>query len=199
MITTIIFDIGEVITFSHFKEIYKNFALKTGASPEFITEYHMNNWDENLLGNIPLTQFWQDLGADSTIPTADLPKIWLEEALKIRELNIDLLDIIEKLRSHYKVGSLTNLTPSRKMVDEHQKIFSHFEFNVLSCDEHIKKPDPAFYKLGLERAGCSPAEALLVDDKERNTIAAENLGWHTIIFKNNTRLLTDLEQIGIKV
>lgn len=197
MITTILFDIGGVITFSHFRQLYINFAQAANINPDFVMEYHMTNWDDLLLGNISGEQFWRDLAKLSANPDQDFAGIWIKEALAIREINTELLDAIKELRKQYKVGSLTNLSFSRMMVDETQNIFSHFDFNILSCIEHLKKPDPAFYQLALDKTKAEPSQVIFIDDRERNTAAAESLGMHGIIYTDNGQLEQDLQKFGI--
>jgi HAD superfamily hydrolase (TIGR01509 family) len=112
-------------------------------------------------------------GAD---PTLDLQTIWMEEGIKNRQINEELIDIIEKLRENYSVGVLTNLTFSRKILDEEMNLYSHFDYVALSCVEHLKKPDHAFYQLALKRAGVKTQEAIYIDDKESCTTPAEEIG-----------------------
>jgi epoxide hydrolase-like predicted phosphatase len=197
MIKAIIFDIGGVITFTDFQTLYTNFANRVGISADFVSQYHKDNWTENLLGNITLEQFFQimkDAGAKEGL---DLKAIWLEEALKIRRVNNELLDIIAKLRKNYIVGVLSNLTPSRLMMDEHMSLYNHFEFVVLSCKEHLKKPDPKFYELALHKAKVRAEEAVFVDDKESNVIAAREMGFKDILYTDNHKFVDDIKKLGV--
>ena len=51
----------------------------------------------------------------------------------------------------------------------------------------VAKPDPAFFESITDWAGVSPAATLLVDDSEKNVIAAHELGWQTFHFTDETR------------
>jgi len=201
MIKTIIFDIGGVITHSDFKAIYSGFAERIGIPPEFVIEYHKIHLDDLLLGNITLDGFWTDMRKAGGNPNLDYAKIWIEEGVKHRRVNKELLDIIGQLRKHYSVGTLTNLTPLRELIDLEMHLYSHFDFSAFSFREHVKKPDPAFYELALKRARTEPEEAIFIDDKEQCTIGAEAVGMKSIlyVYPDNAKLLLDLKKLGISI
>jgi putative hydrolase of the HAD superfamily len=201
MIKTIIFDIGEVVVKSDFKAIYSNFGKRIGLGPDFVVEYHNEKFHELLTGIINLEQFWKDMVDAGANPKLDFEKIWLEEGMKNREVNNELLSIIKELRKKYSVGVLTNLTPSRLILDEKIGLYSHFDYTVLSCKEGIRKPNPEFYKLALKVVSVKPEEAVFVDDKESCIKSAEEVGMKTILYAypNNTKLLEDLEQLGVSI
>ena len=48
---------------------------------------------------------------------------------------------------------------------------------MVSCEEHIIKPDPAIYATLTERYGLDPAETLFIDDRKENIEAAIAQGW----------------------
>ncbi len=201
MIKTIIFDIGGVVVQSDFKAIYSGFARRIGLAPEVVINYHKDHLDALLLGDIGLDKFWQDFREAGGSQTLDYPSIWFEETMKNRKTNIELLAIIEQLRKSYSVGALTNLTASRLMVDEKTGLYSHFDYAVLSCNEHIKKPDPIFFQVALLRASVQPAESVFCDDKEALIKSAEDIGMKGIfyIYPDNVTLLKKLRGFGISI
>jgi len=200
-IKTIIFDIGGVVVHSDFEAVYSNFAKRVGLPPEFVIGYYKEKVQDLLLGNISLEQFWKDMISAGADPKLDLRNIWIEEGTKNREVIKELLGIIKELRKKYSVGVLTNLTPTRLILDEKMDLYSHFDYAVLSCKEHLKKPDPAFYFLALKAASAEPEEAIYVDDKESCTAPAEELGIKSIlyVYPDNTKLLESLTKLGVSV
>jgi epoxide hydrolase-like predicted phosphatase len=198
---TIIFDIGGVVVRSDFRAIYSGFAKRIGLASEIVVNYHKDHLDALLLGDIDLNEFWQDFRETGGNPNLDYSSIWFEEAIKNRGMNVELLAIIERLKRKYSVGALTNLTASRLMVDEKTGLYSHFDYAVLSCREHIKKPDPKFFQLALSRASAKPEEAVFVDDKESLTGSAEGIGMKSIIYSypDNATLLEKLRELGVSI
>jgi HAD superfamily hydrolase (TIGR01509 family) len=196
MIKLIMFDIGGVITHTDFQKLYSDFATRIGVSSKFVIDYHKENLNDLLLGNKTLDNFWEDMKKES-LKELDYQQIWLEEALKIRQVDNELLDIIDKLREKHKVCTLTNLTASRLIIDQAQKLYPHFDANLLSCVEHLKKPDPEFYQLALSKFSVTPKETLFVDDKENHIKAGEGVGIRGIIYLNKNKLLEELTKFGV--
>jgi HAD superfamily hydrolase (TIGR01509 family) len=80
-------------------------------------------------------------------------------------------------------------------------LYSHFDYAVLSCDEHFKKPDPAFYQIALSRANVQPADAVFIDDREEFIVAADRIGMKGIIYSypNNDALIEKLKESGVVI
>lgn len=57
-----------------------------------------------------------------------------------------------------------------------QPIFDRFANIIVSGTEKMMKPDPAIYRLAIERFGIDPAGALFVDDVAANVAGAESVG-----------------------
>ena len=72
-----------------------------------------------------------------------------------------------------------------------------FEEVVDSSAEGIRKPDPAIYRLALERlGGLAPQETVFLDDAISNVEAARNLGIYGIHVKENpTPAMEELAQV----
>jgi 2-haloacid dehalogenase len=72
-----------------------------------------------------------------------------------------------------------------------------FEGIVISGDVGASKPDPAIYRVLVERYGLTPATTALVDDTEPNVLVAAELGFRAIRFEGAPRLRTDLRGLGL--
>mgnify|MGYP000874017484 CR=1 FL=1 len=68
---------------------------------------------------------------------------------------------------------------------------------VVSGQEHLTKPDPAIFRVLLERYGLDAAGVLLVDDSPANTDAAAALGLATHLFRGAGCLRADLTDRGL--
>ncbi len=84
-------------------------------------------------------------------------------------------------------------------MDQDLKLYDHFDYSVLSCKEHLKKPDPEFYKIALAKADVRPEEAVFIDDKEKCITAARELGMKGILYSGNAKLVEELEKVGVFV
>lgn len=198
MIKTIIFDIGGVVIGTDFMSLFNNFAKRTGANPEFVREYNKIYKDQLLLGSITMDDFWKAMITAGANPALDLKTIWVEEGLKASVTNNELIALIKVLRTNYSVGTLTNVSWSREIIDEAKKLYDNFDYKVMSCVEHLIKPNPKIYKLALERAEVNPEEAIFVDDRDKFMLAAQEMNIHAIHYRNYEQLVQELTALGVE-
>jgi putative hydrolase of the HAD superfamily len=64
----------------------------------------------------------------------------------------------------------------------------NFDDVVLSGDHGVRKPDPAIFRLVLDRLGLAAEQCVFVDDSEENLQAASDLGM-TIVFSLDERVV----------
>lgn len=55
-------------------------------------------------------------------------------------------------------------------------IFDHFRDIVVSGTVGLSKPDPAIFRLAIDRFGIDPAESLFIDDNADNCAASDSVG-----------------------
>ncbi len=72
-----------------------------------------------------------------------------------------------------------------------------FDVLIWSYQWHMAKPDPAIYRLCLDKLGICPEETLFLDDKLANVEAAHALGMKAIQFTTIDRLRKDLIAQGM--
>ena len=68
---------------------------------------------------------------------------------------------------------------------------------VVSGDERILKPDPAIYRLLLDRNGLAASSCVFIDDSEKNVRGAEAVGMKAIHFTTPQALRADLAGMGL--
>lgn len=78
-----------------------------------------------------------------------------------------------------------------------QPIFDHFRDVVVSGEEKLTKPDPAIYRLALDRFGLAAGEGLFVDDSLPNVEAARANGFHAHHFVDAPTLRAELEALNL--
>jgi FMN phosphatase YigB (HAD superfamily) len=76
-------------------------------------------------------------------------------------------------------------------------VLRYFTGFVLSHEVHLAKPDPAIFRLALDRAGVEPDEALFVDDLAVNVEAAQGLGIDAFQFLNLDQFVGELKKRGL--
>ncbi|MBL8031549.1 MAG: HAD-IA family hydrolase [Candidatus Doudnabacteria bacterium] len=200
MIKALIFDVSGVLTHARFPHAFEAFAHKINLPSDLVADYFKNDLEKQLLGQSNLHDIYVSLSEklDEISETAFKEK-WVSTIAEITTINEDLLGWIDTWRKAYTCGILTNNTEGRGIFDQHIQLHSHFDFALESYKEHIKKPNPEFFKLGLQYAKCAPNEALYVDDQQRHVDAAISVGMQGILFTNNEQLRQDLISHGIKI
>jgi 2-haloacid dehalogenase len=76
-------------------------------------------------------------------------------------------------------------------------MFDRFRGFVVSGEERMMKPDPAIYRLALERFGLAPGSAVFIDDVPANVDAARDNGFHAIHFTGADELEARLAELGL--
>ena len=77
-----------------------------------------------------------------------------------------------------------------------QPVFDRFRDIVVSGTEKLMKPDPAIYRLAIERFGIDSAGALFIDDVAKNIEGAESVGIAAHLFVDAATLECELVARG---
>jgi len=109
--------------------------------------------------------------------------------------NHELLGYLRSLRERgVRLALLTNnvrewepLWRAKLPVDE------LFEVVVDSAFVGMRKPDPAIYRLTLERLGLAPEACVFVDDTDVNVTAARELGMRAVQFRSTDQAIAEIE------
>lgn len=133
-----------------------------------------------------LTLIGKDLGMDE----AEVKK----EFQSYYRLNTPLLDWIKQRKGQgdYLFCLLSNCCEG--LIDEVYSsidLHDYFDEIVLSYKERLIKPDPAIYKLALERSQKHGQfeEAYMIDDQSKNIEGAKKAGLKAIIFTGNETVI----------
>ncbi len=78
-----------------------------------------------------------------------------------------------------------------------QPVFGHFRDILVSGTEKLAKPDPAIYRLALERFGLAADETLFIDDRPDNIAGAEGVGIAGHVFEDEPTVRQWLQGYGI--
>ena len=72
-----------------------------------------------------------------------------------------------------------------------------FEAVIVSGQERLVKPDPAIFRLLIDRHGVEPARTAFIDDAAVNVESAQSLGFRAIRFTDARALRHDLVSLGL--
>jgi epoxide hydrolase-like predicted phosphatase len=194
MIKAIIFDFGRVITAQKPLSLFRSYEIELGLDPDTVNSIMFDSqaWQDALLGRKTTEEFWHLIGPELGLNTADEVNHFRRRYHADEAINEAVLDLIRKLRGHYKLAILSNAPPdlTRWLADWEMRDL--FEVVFCSGDEGMIKPDPAAFELTLERLGVEPGEAVFIDDTPEHVEAARKLGIQGIIFTTVAALKDDL-------
>jgi putative hydrolase of the HAD superfamily len=77
------------------------------------------------------------------------------------------------------------------------KLREAFSIFLSSCYLGVRKPDEKIYQLALGITQRSPAESVVIDDRNINVEAAARLGVHVIHYQNPEQLAAELGRLGV--
>ncbi|PWC56816.1 HAD family phosphatase [Azospirillum sp. TSO22-1] len=199
-IRAVVFDIGNVLIEWDPRHLYREFFddqdalmedfLSTVCTPAWNLELDRGqSWDEGvaaLVAEYPdcaeliraYRERWHDMVPGEIPGTPEL----LEE-LKARGVPLYALSNF----SREKYVETRERYPS----------FDLFDGLVISGEVRLVKPDPAIWRLLLERYGLDPAAVLYIDDLVENCAVAEGLGMRTHRFSGAAKLRAELEERGV--
>ncbi|HVQ44392.1 MAG TPA: HAD-IA family hydrolase [Candidatus Saccharimonadia bacterium] len=130
---------------------------------------------------------------------ADLPEAAVRSEFVIHGVaHQGLVEYIRHLRRRgLKTAILSNATTALYAEVVRQRLARLFDVVLCSEEAGATKPDPRIFEQTLERLGVSPAQALLVDDREYNVAGAEAAGLAGIHYDGLTKLRAELIARGI--
>ena len=82
----------------------------------------------------------------------------------------------------YKLYVLSNMSLEFIEFLRKTEVYKYFDGEVVSCEEHVVKPDAEIYRRLVERYGLDVSETLFIDDRKENVEAARNEGWEGFNF-----------------
>ena len=202
MINTIIFDLGSVLIDWNPNHLYDKIFTDKAEQEAFLANICTPDWNEE-----------QDAGRSLAEGTELLVKQYPEQEENIRAFYgrwremlggpiQGTVDIFKQLKESgkYKIYALTNWSAETLDIAKSEYDFlGWFDGMAVSGLEKTRKPFPDFYQILFDRFNINPAEALFIDDNQRNILAAEKLGLPSIHFKSAEELKDVLIQKGILI
>ncbi len=190
MIKTIIFDMGMVVIKNNWEKISKNVEKKyhittqisSSGNKKAIKEYEKTN-----TGKSSFKKVLELLGAEKK----DIPKIikaYKIEYKKHKVINKKLLELIKKLKGHYKIICLTDTNKLHHEANNEIGLFKDFDKIFASHIQKIRKENPRTFKKLLKQLKIEPQETLFIDDNEKNIKNAKSIGINVILYKKFPRI-----------
>lgn len=181
-IKNVVFDLGGVV----FARDPRKFE------PEFIKFFSYINlpemphfWEEYDRGVVSYDETIEALAAYNACDRELAEKNLKHSILMQEEIPATKSLIAELKAARYKLYVLSNMSLEFIEFLRQKEVYRHFDGEVVSCVEHVVKPDAEIYRRLESRYGLNPAETLFIDDRPKNTEAARACGWRGFDFDHH--------------
>ncbi len=200
-IKNIVFDFGGVVMDWDPRYLYKDYFNDDEKMEWFLSNITTSEWNAEQDRGRPLqeatdwliTQYpdWEKeiklfYGSWTTMLKGEIP----QHVTVLRAL----------ANTSYELYGLTNWSQETiHHAYDNYDFFKLFEGKiVVSGDEKLIKPDPAIWKVLLNRYDLKAEESVFIDDNIKNIEVAHSLGFKTVHLLEDTDLRTELEKLGIQ-
>jgi putative hydrolase of the HAD superfamily len=159
-----------------------------------------------MTGNLSWDGFWREVLAPAGIvDPVEIARFADAVFAGGERIHPEMMALLHELKGRYKLAVLSNASwteeeLSRLMVEEYG-LPADFLFDavITSASAGVVKPDPAIFRLALERLGVAPEEAIFTDDLASFTAAAAAVGLRTFTFTGPAGLRHFLRRHGVEV
>ena len=196
----IIFDYGMVLTGPQDPESHAALLRITGLPLDrFETLYWADRhaYDEGKLTGLA---FWQKFAREAGLhlSPATIDELNHLDARMWTTQNPAMVAWQQQIKQHGLLTAILSNMGDNVLANLQREFLWIHNFDVLvwSFQHLMAKPDPAIYRLVLEKLNVQPGEALFLDDKLVNIKAAQALGMHAIQFSTVDRLRSELIALG---
>lgn len=199
MITTIIFDIGNVLADFTWKEHFESFGYdKTMVERIAAATVLSPIWNEYDRGILSDQEIMAGMIENDPEIEKDIRKVLADVKTIVRRNDYAIPWIKELKEKGYRCLYLSNFSRKAEAECAHALDFIPFlDGGILSYQDKVIKPMPEIYQILIDRYHLKPEECVFLDDTLRNLEGAEKFGIHTIHFQNQAQAIEELRKLGV--
>jgi putative hydrolase of the HAD superfamily len=159
--------------------------------------YEGDLWPALSVGQLLESEYWRELGTrvgrrDPETLRRVLRPIW--EPLVVDRC---VLALARELRARVRVALLSNATLELERQIEALELSDLFDPVINSARVGLRKPEPEVFRYALDVLQTPANRVLFIDDKERNTTVAQELGMPAIVFDTAANLTRALDSYDL--
>jgi putative hydrolase of the HAD superfamily len=196
MINTVIFDIGMVLVYFRWRELFADLGF-TGEKFEIIANATVKNpwWETFDKGGMTVEEIVEKYAESAPEYKEDIAKIYEHTGEFVTLYDYTIPWIRELKEKGYKVYILSNWSEPvfEANKDTHLCFLPETDGVVMSYRERMIKPHREIYELICNRYDIDPKCAVFLDDNAKNIEGAKDFGLNAIHFKNYEQAKAELD------
>lgn len=200
MITTIIFDIGNVLVDFNWKEYIASFGFSKEVQEKLAKATMLSReWDEFDRGVLEIEDIIRKFVKNDSTVEKEIRMICenVHDMLGRKDYAIPWIQDLKK--KGYGVYYLSNFSRKAEVECAHTLDFlPYMDGGILSYQEKVIKPEPEIYQILIDRYHLIPDQCVFMDDKPENCEGAKRAGMHTIVFTTKEEAEKELCKLGVK-
>ena len=195
----VVFDIGNVLVHWEPRALYRKIFATEAEVDWFITNVCNSAWNLEQDRGRSFAEAVRE--ATARFPAhaeaiAAYDRRWHETVLGPIDGSVEILEDLHQRGT--PLYAITNFNQDKfRETLERFGFLSAFRDIVVSGDERILKPDPAIYRLLLDRNGLAASSCVFIDDSEKNVLGAKSVGMKAIHFTTPDALRMELVALGL--
>lgn len=199
MITTIIFDIGNVLADFSWREHYESFGydeeMVERLAKATVKNPKWNEYDRGVMSTEEIVQAFVE-GAPEI--EQDIRRVLKDLGAMVKRNDYAIPWIQELKGKGYRVLYLSNFSEKAETdCAPALNFIPYMDGGILSYQEKVIKPMPEIYQLLIDRYDLVPEECVFMDDTAVNLEGAEKFGIHTILFHDKAQAIEELKKLGV--
>ena len=194
-INAVIFDMGGVLLRTINSQPREAIAERFGVTrAELETFIFMSETSlRSEMGELTDKAHWETVLRHFNQPMGDYLKVY-DEYFSGDAIDEELLAFAVSLKPDYQLGLLSNAwVNARPLLSRHFDFINVFDVCVFSCEVGMRKPDPAIFKMMLEKMGVEAKNTIFIDDIPSNVEGAKSVGLHAIRFTDSPTAIASVK------
>jgi putative hydrolase of the HAD superfamily len=200
MITTIFFDIGNVLVGFDHGLIWQRLALFSALSSQELQQRIQDSGVMKLheTGKLTSLDFFYELQQegklDSSLSYEKFTRLWAD----IFWEQVPVIQLANTLQQHYTIGLLSNTGEIHwNWLVSRFSIFSQVDKKILSFQVGYLKPSKEIYQEAIQQSQSQPEQCVYIDDIEAYANASQKLGILGIHYQTPEQLKRELKELDI--
>jgi 2-haloacid dehalogenase len=197
--TAVVFDLGGVLVDWNPRHLYRRLFDDEAEMERFLAEVVSPAWNLEQDRGRPFADGIAELTRehpDRAHLIAAFRDRWIEMLGEPLHETVALLEELDA--AGVRLFALTNWSAETFAIGASRLPFlDRFEAVIVSGEVKLAKPDPAIFRLLVERHGLEPGRTLFIDDMRPNIDAAAALGFRVLQFKDAPSLRRALVELDL--